>query len=476
MDWPRLSTHTLTFSVLFVAAWLHAPVGVQAATPLTVGPAGTYANIQDAIDAAVVGEDTEIRVQGGGQTYFENLQIPNSFTSGSIRLRGGWDATFNVNSDDPEDTIIDGGGGLRVLDVALGGGAFEIRDVTLTNGEAIQGAGVHVAPAGDAVVTLHNCWITENIATSAGDALGGGIWALLSGSQELEIVECMVMQNQSLSTAGGLANAGGLGVIASGSSRVDIRETEFVENHIGTAGASSAGAAMLLQLSENAEADLEDSVVVGNTGTNSQGQVLGTGSWVVTEGSAVLRVPRTVWANNEGVGGDVGPQFGSTHRGQSSMRMSEAGIVQGDSEGLMIVAEETSVVNLVNLTVADNPDIGLSLTEQGGGATLSLYNTIAFNNGTDLSTSGTVDAGFNLIGVDPLFINPSVFDYRLGIGSPAENTGDNSPPGGLSTIDLDGNPRIQDGFVDIGALEGIAEIFSDGFESNDTSAWSFSSP
>ena len=299
---------------------------------------------------------------------------------------------------------------------------------------------------------------------------------LLSGSQQLEIIACLVNQNQSLSTAGGLANAGGLGVIASGNSRIVIRDTEFIENHIGTSGTSSAGAGLLLQLENTAEGDLEDSFVVGNTGTNGQGQVLGTGSWLVTADSAQLRVPRTIWSNNQGVGGDVGPQSGSTHSGQSSMRMSEAGVVWGDSDGLMIIAEGTSVVNLLNLTVADNPGLGLFLTEQGGAATLTLYNTISYNNGTDLSTSGTVDEDFNLIGVDPLFINPPLFDYHLGIGSPAENTGNNSPPGGLSSTDLDGNPRIKDGIVDMGALEGIAEIFIDGFESGDTSAWSSTQP
>jgi hypothetical protein len=472
----RLFIKVITFSVLFVAIWAHAAVNVQAQTILTVGPDGTFGTIQAAINAVVVGADTEIRIQAQGLSYVENLLIPNSFTSGSILLYGGWNDGFTVSSDDPEHTVVDGNGN-RVLDIAPGGGAFEIQSLSITNGTAEQGAGIFIAPsAGDPVITLRNCLIGDNTASSTGSALGGGIWAILSGSQQLEIDDCLIIQNQSISSAGGLANAGGLGVIAGDSSRVIIRDTEFVENHIETTGPDSFGAAVFLQLSNSSEGDLEECTLFGNTGSNSQGQVFGTGSWVTTSDTAILRVPRTVWANNQGVGDDTGPQFGSTHLDQSAMRMSEAGVVWGDSDGLMISAESTSVVNLVNLTVADNPAVGLSLTEQGGAATLTLYNTISYNNGTDLSTSGTVDEAFNLIGVDPMFIDPTLFDYHLRIGSPAENMGDNDPPGGLSSVDLDGNPRIKDGIVDIGAFEGIAEIFIDGFESGDTSAWSNTTP
>jgi len=67
---------------------------------LTVGPSGTYPTINQAISASVVGQDTEIRVEGGKQ-YFENVLIPDSFSSGSIEMTGGWDSTFSVRDTDP---------------------------------------------------------------------------------------------------------------------------------------------------------------------------------------------------------------------------------------------------------------------------------------------------------------------------------------------------------------------------------------
>ncbi|UCC30456.1 MAG: hypothetical protein JSU86_19935 [Phycisphaerales bacterium] len=63
---------------------------------------------------------------------------------------------------------------------------------------------------------------------------------------------------------------------------------------------------------------------------------------------------------------------------------------------------------------------------------------------------------------DPLFVDADGPDgvvgtaddnLRLLAGSPAINAGTNSPPGGLPATDLDGNPRIMHGIVDMGAYE-----------------------
>jgi len=96
MNHLRLSAKALTFSVLFVAIWAHTAVVVQAQTILTVGPDGSFDTIQEAINVVVVSTDTEIRVQARGLPYVENLLIPNSFTSGSILLYGGWNDSFTA--------------------------------------------------------------------------------------------------------------------------------------------------------------------------------------------------------------------------------------------------------------------------------------------------------------------------------------------------------------------------------------------
>lgn len=64
-----------------------------------------------------------------------------------------------------------------------------------------------------------------------------------------------------------------------------------------------------------------------------------------------------------------------------------------------------------------------------------------------------VDLGSN-IDADPMFVSAN--NFRLGNGSPALNSGDNSS--NLSQFDLAGNSRIQDRIIDLGAYEGAAVL------------------
>jgi hypothetical protein len=183
-----------------------------------------------------------------------------------------------------------------------------------------------------------------------------------------------------------------------------------------------------------------------------------------------MEVVQTGWATNEVVSGDDTAQLVLEGLRESNLRITDSGLAQGDAGGLDVLASSTAIVHLVNLTVADHPGTGILATQQDT-STLAIYNTIAYGNGTDLTTAGTVETGSNLISIDPLFIDPSSLDYYLDVGSPAENMGNNSPPGGLGPLDLDGFSRVVDGIVDIGMAEGIHVIFSSSFETGDTGPW-----
>ena len=133
---------------------------------------------------------------------------------------------------------------------------------------------------------------------------------------------------------------------------------------------------------------------------------------------------------------------------------------------------------ITNCTVVDNINEGIGGIWQG---TLTLNNTIVAKNNSsglsrDITGSGTLFGSNNLIGdgtgqnslfngvngnvvgtlanpIDPMFVDAANGNYRLAVGSPAIDKGNNALiPSGVTT-DLDGNARIVNGRVDIGAYE-----------------------
>ncbi|RKY11135.1 MAG: hypothetical protein DRP82_07815 [Planctomycetota bacterium] len=85
------------------------------------------------------------------------------------------------------------------------------------------------------------------------------------------------------------------------------------------------------------------------------------------------------------------------------------------------------------------------------GSTITLNYCCAAKSG--YSGSGTIDDSNNCIHDDPQFVDPANGDYHLKDTSPCIDAGDNSlVPSGVDK-DLDGNPRIVNGTVDIGAYE-----------------------
>jgi hypothetical protein len=127
---------------------------------------------------------------------------------------------------------------------------------------------------------------------------------------------------------------------------------------------------------------------------------------------------------------------------------------------------------LYNCTVVSN-----SATDGAGVGTSTLLNSIVYyNNGpdTDAYTSSTYSCtpfphfGDGNVTAGPLFVNPAAGDFHLQSNSPCINSGNNTfvtytnTAQGNSmifmTIDLDGEPRVADGSVDMGAYENQGNI------------------
>ena len=131
-----------------------------------------------------------------------------------------------------------------------------------------------------------------------------------------------------------------------------------------------------------------------------------------------------------------------------------------------VVYNEGTTVNLTmnfNLYFGPADPADLEFSWEG----MDYTGLAAFRAGTGLETDG-------LFG-DPLFADPVLPEPDLHIdeGSPAIDRGDPAYLPSSGEIDIDGEARVIGGRVDIGADEfSGSAIFSDGFESGDTVAWS----
>lgn len=125
--------------------------------------------------------------------------------------------------------------------------------------------------------------------------------------------------------------------------------------------------------------------------------------------------------------------------------------------------------------------LGLELTTGANGAQFVSNNIVWGNNSANVPRDIQADNGTALISnnyaglvagggtltsgnvnLNPQFVAGS---YRLGTASPLRDMGNNAAFGGLGTSDLDGNSRVRNTVVDLGAYEAIPEtIFKGGFE------------
>jgi len=431
-------------------------------------------------------------------TYALTLPPAGEMTGG-----GDLDVTENltITGDDAEDTIIDGGGLDRVVDI-FPGATLGIYRVTIRNGRTFGSAGGGIRNAGTLAMADSNVtdnatdsygggianlgWLTVTGLTVRGNAAGtsGGISNTAAGSAE--IVDSLVDQNTAVLEAGGVGSDGDLTI----SDSVVARNTADVAAGIGNRGTMAIGHSTLEENSATGdsggvgnEAGATMEILSSTISHNTAEMFAGIGN-----GGTITLIASTVRDNEAAtVGGGVtngGNMTVNASTISTNSATSGAGIVNG-LNGTLTATNSTisrnsatsagAGLNLGTLRLRSVTVAGNGADEEGSAflnaASLTLKNTLLARNGPTANCSGNgtiVSEGHNLdddgscgLGgpgdlaeVDSL-IDIALFDHGGGTethgffsGSWAVDGGTDCPP-----ADQRGVARPRGAACDIGAFE-----------------------
>ncbi len=315
-----------------------------------------YVTIQAAVDAASPGQTVQV-AQG---TCYENVSIAKS-----VSLQGGWDTGFTTRDPDPASaSTIDGLGAGRVVSITETSGsiAVTIDGFTITGGDAtgLAGSGPYGYDIGGGIyswhanVTVSNCVISDNVASTMGIAWGGGI-AAYGGSFTLQ--DSTLANNIASTTSNGY---GGGGCFRYGTA--DLSGNTIEGN---TASPHSLGSGGGLWLANNSST-LQDNTVRDNTASidyNGYG-----GGLEVRWGSASLDGDviegNTASTSGSGFGGAVATRNGASlaidgAQVYGNSATSGGGIYVEDSpgalvSGTLIYSNTAGMGGGVHVTTSDN--------------------------------------------------------------------------------------------------------------------------
>ncbi len=475
---------------------------------------------------------------GGGGIYSEG---------GALTITGG---TFTTNS-------AEGGAGAAIYQSL--GGSLSISGAAFQGNLAIGGSGAVYVDGGNVAITGGS--FADNTANGAlslaGDATGtadgvefrangesgGGRAVELQENAVLTLTDCLLVDNVLSGAAGASADSqltiagcrfqenaypGGSGhaVRGSGNSTIVITDSTFTTGVLGAAPAVTIEAFATLDLQRcdfvniadgggvflvgASSATISDCLFDNCTADGSNGAGLraqnaaaatvvdskftnntvlgGSGGAFATSSSSETTFTNCVFANNAAPGGSGGGLYiiGPAVATLVNCRITGGSASSGTGGG--IVARNTSTLKLVNTTLADNLSDGLVLTQF---AAATVTNSVIYGNAPRNINTLALDpfasppsiayslvqggfAGTGNINADPLFADASAGDYSLAAGSPCIDAGENGtvPPG--VTTDLAGDPRFVDDpgtadtglgaapLVDMGAFEFQAPAFATG--------------
>jgi hypothetical protein len=474
-------------------------------------------DFQSALDAAEIdGDDSMLNLKGGvynvagpdtpfsyritSPSATDNAVIINGAGQGSTILDGGNESQvlsigtggdisvkdLTVQNGSTVDHFITQGTGLFASSSVKTGSTITVEDCTFTDNTGDdngQGAGAYLfAKLG--TVTVRNSTFTGNgFALDFSLNSGGGLWV----TANVTLLEDNVFQQNSANWEGGGAWVNAQEAIGGIAVQATITGNEFKVNGIGDTKSSTTveGGALWLGLTGAAgTGTISDNSFTSNQATAENG--------VTAQGAASLHVQSGMLTLTDNLfnGNNAGGPGGADSAG-ADVRLC-AGTVEvtnnvfiNNSGGAAAFFETLGGASCANNTMTFtnntlwNNDPGLAVNAQGDqGDVVNIYNNIVWANSTDINvfdqfggsaTSAEVNlvsnicitcvvvSGGNLLdsgnfNAGPQFVLPSSGDMHIEPTSPAVDMGEDNAPG-LPAVDFDGEPRIQNNRVDIGADE-----------------------
>ncbi len=386
----------------------------------------TYPAIQDAVDAAVNGDTIVVRPG----MYAENIDFSGKAIT--VRSELGARATF-----------LDGNQAESVVKFKNGEGSDSVLDgFTLINGAAVDGGGIHCHNSSSP--TISNNVITGNRA----DDDGGGIFCYDNSNP-------LITGNK---IYGNTAVDDGGGIYCNKSS-----DPVIIENIVSANTADDYGGG---KYCDNSGATIENNMISENM-TNDDG------GGIFCDNSLPLIVNNKIFGNVAGAVPSNTPQGGGIYcRGNSDATLTNNTVYRNravdDGGGVFFEDSSPAITNcVIKGNTADDmaggiwcgknsmPEITNSVV--WGNFASAEPDIYAFSSSSPNITYCDVQGGWpgtGNINADPRFVQPHnrVGDFHLTYDSPCKNVGDNSAPN-ILTDDFEGDPRIVDGTIDIGADE-----------------------
>lgn len=460
-----------------------------------------HSKIQDAINAAVDGDSIIVRPG----TYVEKIDfigksiivksengpdvtiIDGNHNGSVVRFVNGEDSAavlegFTIRNGNSRSSHEDGGG------IYCSGASPTIKDNTISGNRARDDGGGIYCESSSMTISGNTIKLNNNV-----DGSGGGICVNISSSPK--IADNIIIGNSAKWHGGGISvhsdsspeitnnviggnstyNGGGIDCYGASPT---IRSNIITENSASTYGGG-------ICIDSYSSPVIEDNTIAANTGSRYGGGIS------VNYHSSAEITDNVIVENESGRGGGIWSSDSATTvinnmiYGNSVSLEDGGGIYHAGLTGATIVNNIITMNSTARdgggifclaggMTITNNTLTRNSAGNEGGGIFCSMYNpfvrnTIVWDNtalsgpeihhniGADpfVSYSDVKDGwpGTGNIDADPLFVDPTNDDFHLTFNSPCKNTGDNTavPPSLLR--DFEGDRRIADGAVDIGADE-----------------------